>query len=1484
MNLLRDEVDPDEAGGEGPVAPPYLAPLMTLSHTAPRDYQAELHVWALLDFQSSRDVLVYLPTGSGKTLVGALVVSAMATCNKRKRVAFVVDKIPLMQQQAEYLSKNTPMRVISICGTTADTERRRLLKSRFDVLVITAQVFVNMLKRDKTLDPAQFSLVVFDEAHHCAGGHPFAGVMEQLRLCAPLSRPRVLGLTASPAGATDERETSRALERLERQLGTTQPAVLRTPCVFRDSLRDVVDPPEHCWVEVEESASMRGFQEAASRVLDCLRGDVERTLGVEGLLGGAASQLAGWQFVRGFAEQRHPQLLQKARLATWVAEAAEVGSRLGDAHGRAFLERVGAAGLASHAEDARAGLRGLLAWRGSDAPHLSKVVSLLRREAQSRQESFRGVVFVSTRALAGVVADVLRKLLQPLDLRPCCLVGRGEGTGDAAQSSALQRFRSGEVRLLVATSVAEEGLDIAECSIAIRLHGVRSFAAYVQSRGRARARGSTYAVVGTPAERRSFDELQKAEESLQRVARDPQQAMLHRSELDRAAGLADALHRSSLGSGQDRMREAGDPQREQVELCTRQLLGGEHDVHATAAKSPADGLDPGASDVGDLCIVAHGLPVAGVDGALIAFAPIGRVKDCVPEGPHYLFPDRLRPAGYSAYVTLQMEHSGKMHRQALLSSLCRRAPPGVWLREVTRTVSRWERESLQAKVEAGGIFAFGSSGREAAFCPQARFRDARVQMGPKCLIFRVPSAQSSGRDLEDAPSETLKVAIGVSDLLDSALVSGDSLGSSGVTVYAFVNQPPKFSIGEAAKDGRSKQPKERRCCMPSALFGRSFVYAFHFGSWEQCQPFLDFLSHVGTHLCHAKVVNLPHSLQVPEWGSGWDRSDLAWTEEVTDDFQLGLCDSMPGYDSRWSTVLVRLVRSLGGPRVRMRLDFEVLYALLCAASAEPALVCAALSHDLLARLGAAHPEDAAAAVAELPSQLDSRLFVDAGALLSRSVAAAEERRGSGEARLAQVPRGHVLARCVVVTPARLNFREPEWIQSCRILQKFGEPGQHTASRFLRVQFCDEDGSPMVGDTMAPRIGMIFDHGIRINDRHFKYLHWSQSQMRSGSLWLYASDGSVECETIRRWPFLDPQAAPRNPSKYASRLALFFSSSAPTVSVSWDDVEVIDDKKSHHNGKEYCFTDGAGKIRADIAQDVSSRLGCNVVPSAFQIRYGGAKGVVVGYPGCNRKLELRKSMIKFDSRHDSFEVVSWSRNNPAFLNRQIINLLAARGIEPEVFLGMQESALLEASKVVVDPRCASRRLSHIYAGPGSVSLLDAAGVDFTAEPFFASLLRFVYRQDVRKLRQKTSIPVADASLLLGVPDESSTLRYGEVFIQISEPDPSGGVRNRIIKDCRVMVTKNPCLHPGDVLLLDAVDCSALQHVVDCVVFPVQGHRPHPDESSGSDLDGDLYFCTWCPELVPKRTAEAMDYSEGSTTKTSQDLEEVTAEVMKEYRRL
>lgn len=82
---------------------------------------------------------------------------------------------------------------------------------------------------------------------------------------------------------------------------------------------------------------------------------------------------------------------------------------------------------------------------------------------------------------------------------------------------------------------------------------------------------------------------------------------------------------------------------------------------------------------------------------------------------------------------------------------------------------------------------------------------------------------------------------------------------------------------------------------------------------------------------------------------------------------------------------------------------------------------------------------------------------------------------------------------------------------------------------------------------------------------------------------------------------------------------------------------------------------------------------------------------------------------------------------------------------------------------------------------------------------------------------------------------------QVFVQYSavetradrdDEDDEFNKNKKIVLRGPVVVTRNPCLHPGDVRQLEAIDVPGLCHLVDCVVFPRQGSRPHPNEMAGN----------------------------------------------------
>ena len=107
------------------------------------------------------------------------------------------------------------------------------------------------------------------------------------------------------------------------------------------------------------------------------------------------------------------------------------------------------------------------------------------------------IIFVQRRYTARLLGQLFARIGTP-HLRIGMLIGTRYGdAGDVKisfrqQILTLMRFRKGEVNCLFATSIAEEGLDIPDCSLVIRFDLYDTLIQYIQSRGRARHANSRY--------------------------------------------------------------------------------------------------------------------------------------------------------------------------------------------------------------------------------------------------------------------------------------------------------------------------------------------------------------------------------------------------------------------------------------------------------------------------------------------------------------------------------------------------------------------------------------------------------------------------------------------------------------------------------------------------------------------------------------------------------------------------------------------------------------------------------------------------------------------------------------------------------------------------------------------------------------------------------------------------------------------------------
>ncbi|UJR25524.1 hypothetical protein I4U23_006870 [Adineta vaga] len=443
-----------------------------------------------------------------------------------------------------------------------------------------------------------------------------------------------------------------------------------------------------------------------------------------------------------------------------------------------------------------------------------------------------------------------------------------------------------------------------------------------------------------------------------------------------------------------------------------------------------------------------------------------------------------------------------------------------------------------------------------------------------------------------------------------------------------------------------------------------------------------------------------------------------------------------------------------------------------------------------------------------------------------------------------------------VTPTTIQVQPLKLVKLHRVIRdmNFDDP-----MSYALIDIRDEANRALYARdfrSLRKKFEKILTNGIRINKSTYQYLHHSMSQVKEKQFWFLDNRHSLENVLTWMGNFDNEHVI----AKHAARMAQCFTSTEPSIRIPAELVTYVLDVET--SNKQYCFTDGVGTISQTLCKEVQRALGRRFMPSVLQIRYGGCKGTLSVDPNLDekcRQLVIRESMRKFTTDHDKLEICKVSSPRALHLNRQNILLLSSRNISEAYFLVLQNENHLWLVQALL---CSSIAFELLNERVGSMyfNFRDLANaINLVEEPFFLQLIITCGHDSVSKFQQRAKIKVAKdkARNMFGIVDEYGVLEYGEVFIQYSQMNDEKldsnekppAIAPTILDNVKVVITKNPCYHPGDLRKFTAVDKIELRHLVDVVVFPQKGPRPHPNEISGSDLDGDEYAVIWDPNLVP-----------------------------------
>ncbi|KAH7031264.1 uncharacterized protein B0I36DRAFT_289245 [Microdochium trichocladiopsis] len=480
---------------------------------SPREYQLELFEQA-----KRQNTIVVLDTGSGKTLIAALLLRHTIDQEYEDRKqghphrisVFLVDKIALAKQQHRVLKENLDCNIACFAGDN-DPRDHDFWKQQLEnnlVIVCVGAVLQNCLHR-AYIRMEQINLLIFDEAHHAKREHPYARIVTDFFV--PLANtghrlPRIFGMTASPVDAkTDFDQAASDLETLLH----SKIATVGDLSVFQNSVHKA---EEHT---IEYGMSCNAFETALSQRLRPLLGNLPAVakLFVNAQL--CTSELGPWcaDHMWRLAFDERGEGLKRLQMKVEyeihdiaarddAVEAAQAAQGFVDTH--RFVDLASSPLLVSN-----------------------KVHQVFRLLQDAFRPSFdKCVIFVAKRYIAVLLVELLEsEAMRITGVSAAKMIGTGKaGWGEPTMTIREQiltvlRFLRGDVNVLVATSVAEEGLDIPDCNMVVRFDPCSTMIQYVQSRGRARqAQSRLYHLVqaGHHGHRALLSDIQEQEAQMRK--------------------------------------------------------------------------------------------------------------------------------------------------------------------------------------------------------------------------------------------------------------------------------------------------------------------------------------------------------------------------------------------------------------------------------------------------------------------------------------------------------------------------------------------------------------------------------------------------------------------------------------------------------------------------------------------------------------------------------------------------------------------------------------------------------------------------------------------------------------------------------------------------------------------------------------------------------------------------------------------------------
>ena len=469
----------------------------------PGRVEARLYQQTIAENACRKNTLVVLPTALGKTVISALAAAHFLYSHKQMRVLVMAPTRPLVLQHKETymrILKLTEDDAVALTGKTPAAYRKQVWDGKARIIFATPQVVKNDIQ-DASLTVEDFSVLIFDECHRARKDYAYTDVakkyVEQSRW------PMILGMTASP-GAD------------EKKIGEICEALFIEQIEYRSEedpdVAPYINPVEVEWKHVD----LPGEYRELSRLIRSMLNDRLSWLNRIGIIHSKPEYVSRRDLLEAGEELRYrlEETIEEERGPIYSAIVTQSAS-LTLFHTLELLETQGIPTLLSFLEkveqeseekrsyktivvDTRfAELKRLLNQNVNvEHPKMPLLIEEVENQVKQHPNS-KVLIFTQYRDTASHLVDQLK---EKSGLTVERFVGQASkqddpGLSQDEQAEILRDFREGDTNALVATCIAEEGLDIPSVDLVVFYEPIPSEIRYIQRKGRTGRKTAGKAVI-----------------------------------------------------------------------------------------------------------------------------------------------------------------------------------------------------------------------------------------------------------------------------------------------------------------------------------------------------------------------------------------------------------------------------------------------------------------------------------------------------------------------------------------------------------------------------------------------------------------------------------------------------------------------------------------------------------------------------------------------------------------------------------------------------------------------------------------------------------------------------------------------------------------------------------------------------------------------------------------------------------------------------